>query len=307
MEFESYSIKRMSDNSNVKLIDIDPLVCKGLGLEFSDKDFGHFYFTEPEDEMECDQKSISWPGLLHVIAYYSKIKYGRCDIYDVEAAMAWVRQYAVTFPPSIMEFTSRLMKFLSDNRLYVFVDLIRKKGIKNEFISDYDGRRLYCNEYGIFECYGAFNLDKYYPDNRNLLKQQEINKNDYNSIGDMLYSPSIRNLIIPEGIRTITPDFFKGGYVDRHIILPDSLVELEGFNDSYIREITIPASLRKVGACSFRKSNIGILFLDSIGSCEFNKFAFCESFIEKLYVSRYEKERCEELPFICQVLNIITY
>ncbi|MDE5880760.1 MAG: leucine-rich repeat domain-containing protein [Muribaculaceae bacterium] len=307
MEFESYSIKREADNSDVKLIDLDPLVCKGLNLEFSDKDFGHFYFTETEDEMECDQKSISWAGLLHVIAYYSKIKYGRCDIYDVEAAMSWVRQYAVTFPPSIMEFTSRLMKFLSEESLYMFVDLLHKKGIKNEFTCDYDGHRIYRNEYGIFECFGAFNLEKFYPDNRNILEHQVINKKYCNSKWDTFYSPSVRSLIIPDGIRTITPDFFNGGYVERSIILPDSLVVLEGFNDSYIREITIPASLKKVGAIAFRKSNIEVLFLDLIEGCEFNEFAFSDSFIEKLYVSRYEKERCEELPFIGQVLNIITY
>ena len=88
MGFDSYTIRKIDDDSRVNLNDVDKLICEEFKLEFNETDYGHFFFTESEEQLGSFQKSISWAGLLHVIAYYSEIKYGKNSVYDVDAAMA---------------------------------------------------------------------------------------------------------------------------------------------------------------------------------------------------------------------------
>lgn len=308
MEFESYSIIKESDNSIVPLNELDPLVCMELNLEYSDKDFGHFHFTEKENEISADQKSISWAGLLHVAAYYSKIKYGRCSSYDVEAAMAWVCQYAVTFPPSILDFTSRLMSFLSEHGLYVRVDIRHQNGKENEFTNDHDASKIYRNNCGIFQCWREDRLLKYYPDSRCLLNQPKIKYKFNNlSLNPLCYSPSISELIIPSGIKSIDMDFFREGYVESPVELPNTLEELEGFNEAYIEEFTIPANVKKIGFSAFNHCKIKKLILARIHGCEFDKNAFCNAEIENLYIPEREILNSTELPFLNYVTDIRFY
>lgn len=304
MEFESYSIYRDRNNTKVRLKDIDELICRELNLEHSEKDFGHFYFTEPEEQIIGSQTSISWAGLLHVITYYSKLQYGRCTTYDVESAMAWVRHYAVLFPPSVMPFTTKLMDLLTQNGLYVHCDFARDNGRKNEFICGYYGESMYLNESGVFQCGIGFNLRHYYPTVHNLLNisplRQEYGTQEYRTY----YSFAIDTLVIPSGIRSIHSDFFNGGYVERSVMLPDSLQRLEGFNSSFIREITIPAGVKTLGWTAFRECIIQHLRLERIGDCEFQQGAFGGSRIEYLSIPEREMLRVRDFPFIDRVQNI---
>lgn len=308
MEFASYSIFRESDNSRVSLKEIDPLVCRELGLEFSEKDYGHFHFPEREKEKKGGQGSISWAGLLYVIAYYSYLRYGRCSKYDVESAMAWVRHYAVTFPPSVMQFTTKLMNLLAQHGLYVHCDFTRDNGRENEFICEYYGETMYLNESGVFHCSIGFKLVHYYPTHQNILREPPV-REEYECWGEICkeyYSVTIDTLIIPSGIRSIDRDFFERGYVEKSVALPDSLQRLEGFNETFIGKITIPAGVKFVDSLAFRKSTIHMLRLESIGDCEFHRSSFSESKIENLSIPASEMNRVKYLPFI-EYVRAVTY
>lgn len=125
MNFDSFSIRRASDNSSVNIDKVDMMICEKFHFKFKDKDYGHFYFTETEEELGAFQKSISWVGLVHTIVFYSNINYGKSSSYDIEAAMTWIKEYAIDFPHSAVVFTSELVEFLRQEVMYIFVNLRR--------------------------------------------------------------------------------------------------------------------------------------------------------------------------------------
>lgn len=127
MAFDSFSIRRLTDNSIMDMVAVDKMVCDKFNLKFTDKDYGHLYFTETREDLGTSQKSISWASLIHVIVYYSNINYGKSSTYDIEAAMAWIREYAIHFPHAAVDFTSELVKFLEQNGLYIFVNYHRNE------------------------------------------------------------------------------------------------------------------------------------------------------------------------------------
>lgn len=120
--FESFDIRRKTNDEVIPLKTIDIILRRQLSLKDheSGEPFGHFYFPEPQEEDDDFPESISWARLIHVIAYYSKIHYGKCSVYDVESAMAWTREY-VLFPHSAYTFTERMMKVLDKEGFYVFI------------------------------------------------------------------------------------------------------------------------------------------------------------------------------------------
>ena len=125
MAFDSFDIRLIRDNNRADLNEVDKLICEEFGLGLSDNDYGHFYFTESKEELGSFQKSISWAGLIHVIVYYSNINYGKASNYDIEAAMTWIREYAVDFPHSATVFTTKLVEFLKEKGFYIFVNYHR--------------------------------------------------------------------------------------------------------------------------------------------------------------------------------------
>jgi len=125
MAFDSFCIRRASDNSSVNIDEVDRMICEKFHLKFTDKDYGHFYFTETEEELGAFQESISWVGLIHTIVFYSNINYGKSSSYDIEAGMTWIREYAIDFPHSVVVFTSELVEFLKKEGMYIFVNLRR--------------------------------------------------------------------------------------------------------------------------------------------------------------------------------------
>lgn len=76
-----------------------------------------------------------------MIAYYSEIKLGKNSVYDVEAAMAWIKEHAVHFPHSAIVFTTKLMRFLTGKGLYVVINFNRTEDSDyNNYICDYDSK-----------------------------------------------------------------------------------------------------------------------------------------------------------------------
>lgn len=258
MGFDSYSIRKLDDDSRVNLNDVDKLICEEFKLEFNETDYGHFFFTESEEQLGSFQKSISWAGLLHVIAYYSEIKYGKNSVYDVEAAMAWIRVHAVHFPYSAIAFTSKLMRFLTDKGLYVFIDFKRSKDFDaNKYTCDYNGNKMIRNESGVFDCDHNGTLLSFYPNPENLLENSVV-KNSHRTYGmDEVYSPCVRTLIIPKGVHDIGERFFENGYVRDRIEFPHSLTSIGKdfslgiFRHACLPDVVIPDSVTHIGDMAF--------------------------------------------------------
>lgn len=257
MAFDSFSIRHKSDNKRVNVDELDKLVCEEFHFDFSEKDYGHFFFTESEEELGSFQESISWAGLLHTIVYYSNINYGKASIYDIEAAMAWVKEHAVHFPHSTIVFTTKLMKFIESKGLYVFVNFHRDENRnRDEYYCSYNSYTIFRNESGAFECDDDGTLMQFYPDINNLLDEPEIRYR--NIYGKVHFKPSVHSLIIPEGVTCIGEDFFRCGLVKDVIVFPKSLKAIGycAFADSSLPDVVISNNVSKIGDFAFGNSII---------------------------------------------------
>lgn len=294
MAFDSFDIRKITDNSRADLNEVDKLICDEFGLEFSDKDYGHFFFTESEEELGAFQKSISWAGLIHVIAYYSNINYGKASNYDIEAAMTWIREYAVHFPHSAIVFTAKLVKFLKEKGFYVFVNFHRDEDRNsNEYTNSYNSHKILKNESGVFECNDEGKLLRFYPDSQNLLDEAKV-RETY-TFGKSYYKPCIHSLIIPEGVTSLEHEFFRGGLVQDVIQLPSTLVSLGDkwnpgvFSDSCLPEIVIPDNVNSIGEFAFGNSRIKSLRLSRVFESEYLR-QFKGAYIGTLFLP----EECQQ-------------
>lgn len=294
MAFDSFDIRKITDNSRANLNEVDKLICDEFGLEFSDKDYGHFFFTESEEELGAFQKSISWAGLLHVIVYYSIINYGKVSNYDIEAAMTWIREYAVHFPHSATVFTTKLVKFLEEKGFYVFVNFHRDEDRNcNEYTNSYNSHMILKNESGVFECNDKGKLLRFYPDSQNLLDEAKV-RETY-TFGKSYYKPCIHSLIIPEGVTSLEHEFFRGGLVQDNVQLPNSLVSLGDkwnpcvFSDSCLPELIIPDNVNLIGEFAFGNSRIRSLRLTRVFESEYLR-QFKGAYIETLFLP----EACQQ-------------
>lgn len=315
MAFDSFDIRKITDNSRADLNEVDKLICDEFGLEFSDNDFGHFYFTESEEELGAFQKSISWAGLIHVIAYYSNINYGKASDYDIEAAMTWIREYAVHFPHSAIVFTTKLVKFLKEKRFYVFVNFHRDEDRNsNEYANTYNSYKIIKNESGLFECNDEGKLLRFYPDSQNLLDEAKVSKTY--TFGKSYYKPCIHSLIIPEGVTSLEHDFFIGGLVQDVIQLPSTLVSLGDkwnpgvFSDSCLPEIVIPDSVHSIGEFAFGNSRVKSLRFTRIFECEYLR-QFKGAYIGTLFLPKEHLQQWQKgfdgYAFLHEVKNVDFY
>lgn len=315
MAFDSFDIRKITDNSRADLNEVDKLICDEFGLEFSDKDYGHFFFTESEEELGAFQKSISWAGLIHVIAYYSNINYGKASDYDIEAAMTWIREYAVHFPHSANVFTTKLVKFLKEKGFYVFVNFHRDEDRNsNEYANTYNSYKIIKNESGLFECNDEGKLLRFYPDSQNLLDEAKV-RETY-TFGKSYYKPCIHSLIIPEGVTSLEHEFFRGGLVQDVIQLPSTLVSLGDkwnhgvFSDSCLPEIVIPDSVHSIGEFAFGNSRVKSLRFTRIFECEYLR-QFKGAYIETLFLPKEHLQQWQKgfdgYAFLHEVKNVDFY
>ena len=268
--------------------EVDRMVCDEFNIEFNEKDYGHFYFTETEKELGSFQKSVSWASLIHTIVYYSNINYGKSSTYDIEAAMAWIREHAIHFPHSAVFFISKLVKFLKQKGLYIFVDYHRdEERNENEYVNTYNSYKILRNESGMFECNDDGKLLRFYPSAQNLLDETIVKKT--NSFGKSFFKPSIHSLIIPEGVTAIGRDFFSDGIVEDTIHFPETLCsigkgpEVRVFADTHLPDIIIPERVNMIGALAFENSVIRSVRYLRVFECEyFHQFEGAN--VETLYL-----------------------
>lgn len=151
--FDSFNIRRVSDNSIADINEVDKKVCEHFNLEFNENDYGHFFFILEEDEKErfCHfQESISWARLLHVIIYYTNVDYGKKSMYEMLGAFVFLSTSFIHFPKCTEDFTIALLKFLQEEGLYVHANY--NDGDKDlRRVNPYNGHTMWKNETGIFE------------------------------------------------------------------------------------------------------------------------------------------------------------
>lgn len=315
MAFDSFDIRKITDNSRANLNEVDKLICDEFGLEFSDKDYGHFYFTESKEELGAFQKSISWAGLIHVIAYYSNINYGKASNYDIEAALTWIREYAIHFPHSATVFTTKLVTFLKEKGFYIFVNFHRDENHKNnEYTNSYNSYKILKNESGVFECNDEGKLLRFYPDSNNLIDGAKV-RETY-TMGKSYYKPCIHSLIIPEGVISLEHDFFRGGLVQDEVQFPSTLVSLGDkwnpcvFSDACLPEIVIPDNILSIGEFAFGNSRIKSLRLTHVFESEYLR-QFKGAYIGILFLPKECQQQWQQgfdgYAFLHEVNNVEFY
>lgn len=289
MAFRHFSIRSISNNTVVDENEIDRQVCEKFNLNYSDEDYGHFFFTESEAE-EFHQKSISWVGLLDWIFYHALTLAGSCrrSNLEIEAALAWTRQY-VGMPESTVRFLSDLLEFFKENGYYVYVYGHSVDKEDDFFRNLYRGEIIFENESGLFLCGNSGELKRFFPATENLLDKSIIRERY--TFHEAYYKPCVHSLIIPEGVTSFEHDFFRGGFVKDQIHFPQTLVSLGDkwnqcvFADSCLPEIIIPDHVRSIGEFAFGNSQIKSLRLTCVSECEYLR-QFKGAQIETLYLPK---------------------
>ena len=291
MAFRHFSILRTSDHTSVDENVIDAQVCEHFGFTHSDEDYGHFYFTEDEAK-DIDQKSISWVGLLDFIIYHSFIASGKKSKYEIEAALAWTRQY-IRLPKSTVSFLSELLKFLEEAGYYVYVyghtdekeDDIFKNAHKHEMIFENNSGLFVCNNKGV--------LLRFFPATDNLLDKTVLRERY--TFQEVYYKPCVHTLIIPEGVSSIDSGFFREGMVEDEFSFPSTLKSIgsNAFAYAFLPEVEIPVNVDSISTFAFGHSHIRSLRFKRIFECEYLR-QFKDSQIETLYLPeecRHQWER----------------
>ena len=290
MAFRHFSIRSISNNTVVDENEIDREVCEKFNLNYSDEDYGHFFFTESEAE-DFHQKSISWVGLLDWIVYHSLSLIGSCKRtnFEIEAALAWTRQY-VRMPESTVRFLSDLLEFLKEKGYYVYVYGHSVDKEDDFFQNLYRGEIILENESGMFLCDRYDKLKRFFPATNNLLDKSLIRGRYY--FHDDYYKPCVHTLIIPEGVTSIEGDFFQGGLIENVVSFPSTLdaIGAFAFSESHLPDILIPDNVNKIEAFAFGNSTIKSVKFPRIFESEY-LYEFKGAHIETLY-----------LPIDCQHL-----
>jgi hypothetical protein len=303
MAFDSFSIRRLVDNTIINLNEVDKMVCEEFNLELSDEDYGHFFITLTEEEQKRgghlghSQKTISWAGLVNLIVEDSFINYGKCSVYDMEAAVAWVREHAVRLPLSISEIISNLMHFLNQKGLYIFVNYHRDEERNQDgYVCACNGYSIYKNQSGVFECDNRGNLLNFYPDAENLLEESVVREvYQYNKD---FYRPCVHELIIPEGVVSIDGPFFNDGYVKDEIRFPESLRSIGGsdypvFAHSHFPWVVIPSGVNMIGFLAFCHSEMESVSFERLFDCKYLR-QFRDAQIGTLYLPRENRQEWEQ-------------
>lgn len=271
MAFRHFSIHRISNNTVVEENEIDRQVCEKFKLNYSNEDYGHFFFAESEAK-DFHQKSISWVGLLDWIVYHALTLTGSCrrSNLEIEAALAWTRQY-VGMPESTVRFLSDLLEFFKEQGYYVYVYGHSVDKEDDYFHNLYREEVIFENESGLFLCGNSGNLKRFFPATENLLAKplmKECFSNDF-------FNPCVHSLIIPEGVSSLERDFFSRGVVKDQVLFPNTLVSLGDkwnpsvFSNSYLPDIVIPENVSFIGEFAFGNSTIKSVRFTNIFECEY--------------------------------------
>ena len=124
------------------------------------------------------------------------------------------------------------------------------------FFNQKNNSVVYRNETGLYECNEHGMLMKYYPSVDNLLSEHIVRERY--TFRDSYYSPCVKRMIIPEGVKSLRDEFFRGGLVENELILPSTLTSIEYcvLADTHLSKVVLPDSLEMIGGFAFGNSII---------------------------------------------------
>lgn len=128
------------------------------------------------------------------------------------------------------------------------------------FINQVNNSVVYRNETGLYECNEHGMLMKYYPSVDNLLSEPVVR--EHYTFGDEYYSPCVKRMVIPEGVKSLRDEFFRGGLVENELILPSTLTSIGSHHDgcvlanTHLSKVVLPDSLEMIGTFAFGNSII---------------------------------------------------
>ena len=124
------------------------------------------------------------------------------------------------------------------------------------FFNQKNNSVVYRNETGLYECNEHGMLMKYYPSVDNLLSEHIVRERY--TFRDSYYSPCVKRMIIPEGVKSLRDEFFRGGLVENELILPSTLTSIEYcvLANTHLSKVVLPDSLEMIGGFAFGNSII---------------------------------------------------
>ena len=127
---------------------------------------------------------------------------------------------------------------------------------KDVFINQVNNSVVYRNETGLYECDEQGMIMKYYPSIDNLLGESVVR--EHYTFGDEYYSPCVKRMVIPEGVKSLRDEFFRGGLVENELILPSTLTSIEYcvLANTHLSKVILPDSLEMIGGFAFGNSII---------------------------------------------------
>ena len=128
------------------------------------------------------------------------------------------------------------------------------------FFNQKNNSVVYRNETGLYECNEHGMLMKYYPSIDNLLSEHIVRERY--TFRDSYYSPCVKKMIIPEGVKSLRDEFFRGGLVENELILPSTLTSIGSHHkgcvlaNTHLSKVVLPDSLEMIGVFAFGNSII---------------------------------------------------
>lgn len=275
MKHNTFSIRRESDDADVDYNEIDILISDNLDVIMW---MGRVSLREEPEVLDGFPRQISWAMVIHFVACHSNIKQGRQTPLSIYEAMDEVYSDVIRFPQSVLSFFKELIDLLYRNGFYVFIH----KG--NHADNSWERGSVLISPSGFFACDHAGKLLRFVPAQENIIFEH-IRSETYGFI----YSPCVKHLIIPAGVRSFADGFFSHGLVQEYIEFPDTLVSIGDwsamnvFNCASLPEVTIPEGVLNIGCYAFGGSRIKSLRLPAGFACEYAR-QFKEAQIQTLYV-----------------------
>lgn len=150
---------------------------------------------------------------------------------------------------------------------------------------------VYENEAGLYQCDERGMLMAYYPSIDNLMDKSVVR--EHYTYGDVYYRPCVKRLVIPEGVKSLCAEFFRFGYIEEALILPNSLEcigsqdEMGVFANTHLPKVVLPDSVKTIGIFAFGNSRINHLVLPR-GNKSIYARQFKDAQIDTLCVSQEE-------------------
>lgn len=149
-------------------------------------------------------------------------------------------------------------------------------------------------------------MQEFVPEAHNVIPEGISGPNSIDNDRLENYSPAVRTMIVPSGVKGFCDDFFRGGAVTDIFLLPDSLETIGNgekepfacecvFADCLLPEVVIPESVRYIGKFCFGASVIEKLVIRAAMDLPYLR-QFKDSTIRKLYLPLSLLRKGQENP-----------